>query len=79
MSMPETAMDKYDYVVFGENNIWLPWKVFIIHPVPEPKPPKSMSQLQLWLGRGGMNGSHIEMPLFWAVVVRHTIAYLKPD
>ena len=72
MSMPETPMYKNDCVVFGENNVRFPWQVFVIHSVSEPKPPKGMSQLQLWPCRGGMDGCHSVMPLFWTLVVRHT-------
>lgn len=71
VAVPEAAVDKDDRAVLGEDDVWFAGQPLVIHPVPEPKSPECLTQLQLRLRRSGVNGGHVAMTLGRSEYVGH--------
>ncbi len=68
--MPEAAVDENGSAVLGQDDIWFAWELRVIYPVAKSVTPKSMTQLQLRLCGGGVDGGHIAVALLCCVNVR---------
>ena len=71
VAVPEAAVDEDDGAVFGEDDVGFAGEAFVVDAVAESQAPEGMTQLQLRLGGGGVDGGHVCMALFWSVIVRH--------
>ena len=73
VAMPEAAVDEDDGAVLGEDDIRFAGQFLVVYPIAESLVPKGMTQLQLRLCGGGVDGGHVAMALVWSEDVRHVV------
>ncbi len=50
VAMPEATVNKNDRPIFREDDIWFPWKAFVVQPIAEALSPKGVSKTPLRRG-----------------------------
>lgn len=73
MTVPKTAVDENDGVVFGEDDVGGAREAAVVYAVAETEAPEGVTQFQLRLRRSGVNGRHVAMALVGSVNVRHAM------
>ncbi len=71
VAVPETAVNEDGRAILGKADIRFPWEFLVIYSIAESLVPKGMTQHQLRLCGGGVDGSHVAMALGWSMHVGH--------
>lgn len=65
VAIPEAAVDEDDGAVLGEDDVRGAGKAPDVHPVTETQVPEGVTQAELRLGGGGVDGGHSLVSLIW--------------
>lgn len=58
MPMPETAVNKNNFLSAGEDEVWTTWEVFSVKTIPKAKSVNNLPDYNFWLGILAFNAAH---------------------